>query len=94
MSTKPEEFLVSDDYAHGRRDGLRLALTLLGIEEAKWLALLGKSRSRRTNTAREVRYKTIQVAQKRLQTALNRLAPKDGAGISAEIASALGEIGL
>lgn len=27
---------MSDDYAHGRRDGLRLALGILVLDEAKW----------------------------------------------------------
>ena len=85
---------MSDDYAHGRRDGLRLALALLAEEEAKWAALLGESRSSRTNTIRQVRHKTLQVAQKRLQTQLNRLTPKGDAAIDAELASALDKIGL
>ena len=64
-------------YDHGRRDGLRLALAILAAEEAKWLPLLGESSSWRTNLSREVRHKTLQVAQKRLKTALGRLSPKD-----------------
>jgi hypothetical protein len=55
---------MSDDYAHGRRDGLRLALAILAAEEAKWAALVGWSKSGRTNATREVRLKTLQVAQK------------------------------
>ena len=85
---------MSDDYDHGRRDGLRLALTLLAVEEAKWAALLGESRSSKTNALREVRHKTLQVAQKRVQTVLNRLTPKDEAAISAELSSALDKVGL
>ncbi|WP_206244681.1 hypothetical protein [Novosphingobium terrae] len=85
---------MSDDYAHGQRDGLRLALALLAAEEAKWAALLGESRSGRTNFARDVRHKSFQVAQKRLQTALNRLKPKDGVIADTELASALEKIGL
>ena len=85
---------MSDDYAHGRRDGLRLALAILAAEEAKWLALLGESASWRTNATREVRYKTLQVAQKRVQTVLNRLTPKDETEMSAELESALGKLGL
>lgn len=81
-------------YDHGRRDGLRLALALLAAEEEKWSALLGKSRSGRTNTIRAVRQKTLQVAQKRLQTALNRLMSKDEASNSLELASALDKLGL
>ena len=84
----------SEDYAHGRRDGLRLALAILAAEEEKWAALLGESRSGRTNLVREVRHKTLQVAQKRVQTVLNRLAPKNAASIGAELASALDKIGL
>ena len=84
----------SDDYARGQRDGLRLALTILAAEEEKWAALLGESRSWRTNSIRQVRHKALQVAQKRVQTALNRLAPKDDASIDAELATALERAGL
>lgn len=34
---------ITDDYARGRRDGLRQALSILEAEEAKWEALLGES---------------------------------------------------
>ena len=85
---------MSDDYAHGRRDGLRLALAILAVEEAKWASLLGESASWRTNAIREVRHKTLKVAQKRVQTALNRLTPKPGAVIDPEIAAALDKAGL
>lgn len=85
---------MSEEYAHGQRDGLRLALAILAAEEAKWAALLGESRSWRTNAIRDVRHKTLQVAQKRVQTALNRLTPKNSAGIDGELASALEKIGL
>ena len=83
-----------NDYEHGRRDGLRLALAILAAEEAKWSALLGESPSWRTNAIREVRHKTLQVAQKRVQTALNRLTPKDAASIKTELDTALDLIGL
>lgn len=85
---------MSDDYAHGRRDGLRLALEILATEEAKWAPLLGESASWRTNLAREVRYKTLQVAQTRLQTALNRLRPTDDLSAKTELAKAIDKIGL
>jgi hypothetical protein len=85
---------MSDDYAHGRRDGLRLALAILAAEEAKWASLLGESQSWRTNSIRLVRHKTLQVAQKRVQTALNRLTPKPGALVDREIAAALDKVGL
>ena len=85
---------MSDEYAHGRRDGLRLALTILAAEEAKWAALLGESRSWRTNATREVRHKTLQVAQKRIQTALNRFTPRCDSKMSAEFASVLDKVGL
>jgi hypothetical protein len=85
---------MSDDYSRGRRDGLRLALAALAVEEAKWAALLGESASWRTNATREVRYKTLQVAQKRLRTLLNRFTPKGGTEISSELASAIDEAGL
>jgi hypothetical protein len=85
---------MSEDYAHGRRDGLRLALAVLSAEEAKWEALLGESPSWRTNAIRAVRHKALQVAQKRVQTVLNRLSPKDGPEMDAELAAALEKIGL
>lgn len=85
---------MSEDYAHGRRDGLRLALALLAAEEAKWAALLGESEAWRTNQIRQVRHKTLQVAQKRIQTVLNRLTPKGETAMDSELASALDKIGL
>ena len=86
---------MSDDYDRGRRDGLRLALAVLEAEESKWAALLGESWSGRTNMAREVRHKSLQVAQKRVRTVLNRLAPKDeGAEMDVELAAALQKVGL
>lgn len=85
---------MTDDYAHGRRDGLRLALAILAAEEAKWAALLGESRSGRTNAIRQVRHKTLQVAQSRVRTSLNRLTPKDAEAIGDELAAALREAGL
>ncbi|QCB38496.1 hypothetical protein E5554_12030 [Sphingobium sp. PAMC28499] len=85
---------MEQDYAHGRRDGLRLALSILAAEEAKWAVLLGESRSWRTNVTREVRHKTLQVAQQRLRTALNRLTPKSDQALDPEVASALEKIGL
>lgn len=85
---------MSDDYDHGRRDGLRLALALLAAEEDKWAALLGESRSGRTNLNRETRHKALQVAQKRIRTVLNRLMPKDGAEENTELAAALDKLGL
>lgn len=84
---------MSDDCARGQRDGLRLALAVLAAEEAKWAALLGESRSWRTNATRDVRHKTLQVAQKRVQTVLGRLMPKEDS-MSAELASALDRLGL
>ena len=84
----------ADDYARGQRDGLRLALAVLAAEEAKWAALLGESPSWRTNLSRDVRHKALQVAQKRLQTVLNRLSPKDEGMIDAELAAALEQLGL
>ena len=85
---------MSDDYDHGRRDGLRLALAILAAEEAKWAALLGESPAWRTNAIRSVRHKTLQVAQKRVQTMLNRLTPKGETEMSGELASALDKVGL
>ena len=90
----PEGGATPDDYAHGRRDGLRLALAILAVEEAKWAALLGESPVWRTNQIREVRHKTLQIAQRRIQTALNRLRPKGKKAIDGELASALDKIGL
>ena len=85
---------MSDDYAHGRRDGLRLALALLATEEAKWAGLLGDSESWRTNIVRAARHKTLQVAQRRIQTALNRLTPRNDDPIDPELAAALEKAGL
>jgi hypothetical protein len=85
---------MSDDYTRGQRDGLRLALAVLAAEEAKWAALLGESPSWRTNAIREVRHKALQVAQKRVQTVLNRLTPNDADLMDAELASALDKVGL
>jgi hypothetical protein len=86
---------MSDDYDRGRRDGLRLALAVLAAEEAKWAALLGESPSWRTNAIRQVRRKTLGVAQKRVQTVLNRLVPKgEGDAMDAELADALNKAGL
>ncbi|WP_277982410.1 hypothetical protein [Sphingomonas faeni] len=94
MKTSSPHQTASDDYAHGRRDGLRLALSILAGEEAKWAALLGESSSWRTNAIREVRYKTLQVAQSRIHTVLNRMTPKTGVTIDPEIAAALEKAGL
>ena len=85
---------MSHDYAHGRRDGLRLALAILEAEEAKWAALLGESVSGRTNMVRGVRHKTLQVAQKRLRTTLGRLTLKAETDMTVELASALEKAGL
>lgn len=85
---------MSDDYARGRRDGLRLAMAILAAEEAKWSALLGESTSWRTNLAREVRHQTLRVAHKRVQTSLKRFQAKDEAAMNSELASALDKIGL
>ena len=85
---------VSDDHARGQRDGLRLALALLAAEEAKWEALLGESSSGRTNLARKVRHKALQVAQTRVQTVMNRLTPGNDVAMSAELAAAIDRAGL
>lgn len=86
---------MSEEYARGQRDGLRLALAVLAAEESKWAALLGESASGRTNQAREVRHKALQVAQKRLMTVLNRQTPKgEGAAMDAELAETLDRLGL
>jgi hypothetical protein len=89
-----KDLLMSDDYAHGQRDGLRMALAVLAAEEAKWAALLGESSSWRTNLTRDVRHKTLQVAQKRVATALNRLKPKEDTVMDRELAAAIGRAGL
>ena len=85
---------MSDDYDHGRREGLRLALAILAAEEARWAALLGESGSRRTNLSRSVRHKALQIAQKRIGTALNRLAQDAKGEADAELISALEKAGL
>jgi hypothetical protein len=71
-----------------------LALALLEAEEAKWAALLGESSSWWTNATRQVRHKTLEIAQKRVRTALNRLTPKDDNTTIIELKSALDEVGL
>lgn len=85
---------MTEDYEHGRRDGLRLALAILAAEEAKWAALLGESRSWRTNATREVRHKALQVAQSRVRTVLNKMKPNNDDGMNAELLDALGKLGL
>ena len=87
---------MSDEYDRGRRDGLRLALAVLAAEEAKWAALLGESPSWRTNAIRQVRHKALQVAQKRVQTVLNRFTAKGGddGAMDIELAAALDKAGL
>ncbi len=85
---------MSDDYEHGRRDGLRLALAILAAEEAKWAGVLGERAPWRTKMAREVRHKALQVAQKRVETVLNRMSPKSGDAMSDELAAALEKAGL
>lgn len=86
---------MTEDYERGRRDGLRLALAVLEAEEARWAALLGQSPAWRTNLTREVRHKALQVAQKRVQTVLNRMTPKDeGTEMDSELAEALDKLGL
>lgn len=85
---------MSEDYDHGQRDGLRMALAVLAAEEAKWAALLGESQSWRTNAIREVRHKTLQIAQSRVQTVLTRLTPRTSTAIDSELAAALAKAGL
>lgn len=86
---------MTDDYDRGQRDGLRLALAILAAEEARWFLLLGKSRSRCTNAVRKVRRKTLQVAQPRVQRALNKLKPKGGQqAANPELDAALERLGL
>jgi hypothetical protein len=82
------------DYEQGRRDGLRLALAVLAAEEEKWAALLGQSRSWRTNSTRAIRHKALQVARKRVQTVLGRLSPKDDSVTETELIDALQKLGL
>jgi hypothetical protein len=85
---------MSEDYIRGQRDGLRLALAVLAAEEVKWEALLGGSSAWRTNLAREVRHKTFQIAQKRVQTMLGRLSTKASPSFDAELTAALEKLGL
>lgn len=90
MKTSP----ISDDYARGRRDGLRLALSILEAEEARWEALLGESPSWRTNAMRVIRHKAYQVARKRVQTALHRLLPKSETAMPGDLAQRIDQAGL
>jgi len=41
-----------------------------------------------------IRHKAYQVARTRVQTALNRLLPKDAAGLPSEIATMIDQAGL
>ncbi len=86
--------METEDFRRGRRDGLRLALSILEAEEARWEALLGESSSWRTNATRVVRHKAYQTARKRVQTALNRLLPKEAAELPPEIATMIDRAGL
>lgn len=90
MKTAP----ISDEYERGRRDGLRLALSILEAEEAKWEARLGESPSSRTNAMRVIRHKAYQVARKRVETALHRLLPKSDAALPSEVAQRIDQAGL
>jgi len=89
MKTLPN----TDDYARGRRDGLRLALAILEAEEAKWEASLCESRSWRTNAMRVVRHKAYHIARKRVQTALHRLLPTSGTSLPSEVARRIDQAG-
>jgi len=82
MKTSP----ISHEYACGRRDGWRLALSILEAEEAKCEALLDESPSWRTNAMRVIRHEAYQVARKRVQTALHRLLPKSEGALPSETA--------
>lgn len=73
---------------------MRLPLSILEVEEAKWEALLGKSSSWRTNAIRVIRHKAYQVARKRVQTALHRLLQKSEATLANEIAQRIDQAGL
>lgn len=85
---------MSEEFERGQREGLRLALAILSMEEAKWEALLGESRSRRTNAAREVRYNSFRTAQSRVRTALNRMQRRKSSDLDAELASTLAKLAL
>jgi hypothetical protein len=85
---------VTDEFARGRREGLRLALAVLAAEAAKWEAVRGEGGSWRTRLARETRAKTLGVAQARVRTVLNRMTPKGDEAMDAEVAAAIAEAGL
>ena len=85
---------MPEDYDRGRRDGLRLALSILAAEEARWAALLGESEAWRTNLTRAARHKAYQVAAKRVGTVLNRLLPKPEAALPGELAAMIDQAGL
>lgn len=85
---------MTEDYDRGKRDGLRLALAVLNAEEAKWAEQLGQSRSWRTNHARELRHKTLQVAQRRIATQLGRIKTPSGVLLGVELTDALDRLGL
>lgn len=94
LTSKMVKPVISDEYARGRRDGLRLAVSILEAEEAKWEALLGESPSWRTNAIRVIRHKAYQVARKRVQTVLNRFIPATETALPNEIALMIDQAGL
>lgn len=67
---------------------------VLAAEEEKWSALLDERASWRTRSARETRHKALQVAQKRIQTTLNRLTPRGVDEMDPEVALAVERAGL
>ncbi len=73
---------------------MRIALSILEAEEAKWEARLGESPSWRTNAMRVIRHKAYQVARKRVETALHRLLPKSEAALPGEVAEMIEQAGL
>lgn len=83
------------DYDAGMDDGLRLALSILVAEEAKWAERMNRARSRKTLAVQAVRHKAYQVAQTRIQTALNRRGKRSAPGATgAHVDRQLRRLGL
>lgn len=67
---------MSEEYPRGRRDELRLTLTGILANLAKWHALLGESPVCRTNARHAIIHRGYRIALKRVQTMLDRLLLK------------------
>lgn len=65
----------SPDYREGEADGLRIAAEMLRELERNVAERLERPSGRVTREARKVRHKTLQVAARRIETALRQRSP-------------------